>query len=589
MSEEKKFLIRSAGEILGPFSKQEVIDLIKRSQISIFDEVAEPFSIWWYLQDHQDFKKIVYSMDVQTRLTNFITQISGKITNISQTKKTEGEGLTQTNTETLDQTKSQTGDGVKAVGLDVEKKQSADEASFEVLDQPKSSPPSSAKYRSRLESEEAVRIKVSWLVRISWYLVLLFSLSVGVYVIYKEAIVPAQKKQKVRERIQSRGLKFYKAGDHRQALPYFEEADLKNILQEEEKLLLASLFIQEGKIQRASGIVKQLSNDSPSKSTDWFLLQGLLSFFQNNFPEAEKNFNFAKKQKPQLSLLNLALLKWKTGDYKTSVSYLDQLLKIGYERDIVFYLKALNLLFQNQITELVSYIDQEIHLDESSGFIEYKQELYLILAYVHGREGKTEELEKLIQLLLNEDPFFGKEYQYNSFLAVKALNWNVLYPYCQSIFESDPKNNLFNALYGFCHLKVGNLKQGSRYIEQAKNRAPEAPLFLSLYAYLLMLQDRDIQLEQVLALIDYDKLKREDVLPFILRARFFEGKEDWVRALTVWKKLLSFHENHLSALGGVAVANYKLGDTVAGAIYRGRGLREYPHYVRLLPYPDFAF
>ncbi|MCZ0932608.1 MAG: hypothetical protein OXJ52_05595, partial [Oligoflexia bacterium] len=61
-SEDKRFLIRSSGHILGPFFKDEVIDLIKKGKISVFDEVAEPYTIWLYLQDHADFKKIVHSV-----------------------------------------------------------------------------------------------------------------------------------------------------------------------------------------------------------------------------------------------------------------------------------------------------------------------------------------------------------------------------------------------------------------------------------------------------------------------------------------------------------------------------------------------
>ena len=104
---EKRFLIRSAGQILGPYSQEEVVDFIKRGKISIFDEVTEPFSIWRYLQEHQDFKKIVQSMNVQTRLTNALTQISGKIftrtktDTITSTDQTEKLDSLSTNSPTI--------------------------------------------------------------------------------------------------------------------------------------------------------------------------------------------------------------------------------------------------------------------------------------------------------------------------------------------------------------------------------------------------------------------------------------------------------------------------------------------------------
>ena len=126
---EKKFLICSSGYILGPFSKQEVIDLIKIGKISVCDEVAEPFTIWRYLQNHKDFKKTVYSVNIQTRLTNFLTQVSSKITH---TKKTVS---MKTDTQTLKDEKNFSDQGIKTFTLPDIEKQSAPSASFKILDQ----------------------------------------------------------------------------------------------------------------------------------------------------------------------------------------------------------------------------------------------------------------------------------------------------------------------------------------------------------------------------------------------------------------------------------------------------------------------
>ena len=326
---------------------------------------------------------------------------------------------------------------------------------------------------------------------------MVFALSVGAYIFYKEVVTPVQQKKAASEKFQANGLKFYKAGKYEQALPYFEEAYSKGVLQTREKILLASLFVKTDKMQRALSIANELSESSQPKSGNWFLLNGLLSFFQEDFSKAEQYFLSAKKDVTKnLALLNLSLLKRRTKEYDKSLFYLDQLVKNGYERDIVFYLKALNLLSQDKVGELVSYISQEL-LSKQSSLIEYRQKLFLILAYSYMKEQKLEELEKTVRTLLNEDPFFGEEYHYSSFIAIQSLNWATLYPYCRSVFDSDPKNSLLNALYGFCLLKRGHLKQGSKYIEQAKNRELENPLFLSLYAYFLMLQDKDLQLEQV--------------------------------------------------------------------------------------------
>lgn len=584
---DKSFLVRSSGQILGPYSKKEVEDLIRRGKVSIFDEVAEPFAIWRCLQDHQEFKKVVQSIGVQTRLTNFLTQISGKISTISKNTKTEDQTVTETADKTRDtKTLSKVAKGVQ---LDAGEKLSALEVKVKTVDQPAVGKPSTAhvKYHSKIDSEEITKRKISLIVRTVWQTIVIFALLIGGYVLYREIIAPAQQEKTARGEFTAKAMKFYTAGDYKEALPLFEEAYSKDILQEEEKLLLAGLYIHSNKLQRASLTANELSPEALQNSGDWFLLKGLLSFYQKDFRTAEQNFQSAQKQKPQAALLNLSLLKWKTGDYKSSEKYLEQLMKIGYERDVVFYLKALNLLSQNQIGALSSYLNEEVSLNKPASLTEeYKQEFYFMQAYSYLKEQKLEEMKEAIRNLLNEDPFFSQEYQYSPFIALNTLNWQIFQPYCKSIFDADPQNNLLNALYGFCFLKIGRFQQGAKYIEQAKNGAPSDLLFHALSAYLFMLERKDVQLEQALSMIDFEKLKEGQNLPFILKARFLEGQKDWGRALAVWKSLLAISAGHLSGVAGVAVASFQLGDYSTGRVYRDRGLNKYRYHVSLLPYLD---
>ena len=575
---EKKFLIRSSGQITGPFNKEEVIDRIKRGVISVFDEVAEPFTIWQYLQNHRVFEKTVHSMDFQTRLTNFVTQLSGKFSSVSHTGKTGDK--------TIRNGPTQGEPFLSHAELKSSDKQSAQEVKFEVLDQPKKKSQSYGKYVSQKDSEEIIRKKVSSVIKITWQIIAVFALLIGAYIAYKEVFVPIQKKQIVTEELKTEGLKFYKAGNYEKALSYFERAYSRDILLDEEKLLLASFFLQQHKLQKANLILDELLNSFLLKSGDGFLLSGLISFFQEDFSKSEKSFKQALKKKKDTALVNLSILKWRSGNYQQSLFYLDQLVKMGYERNIAFYLTALNLLSKKQFSALINYIKQELLLGQKQGLVmEYQQELYFMLAYSYMQEQRLEELEETVNSLLNEDPFFHTEYKYSSFMAVGGLNWTYFYPYCKSIFNFNSKSNLFNALYGFCYLKTGNFKQGSSYIEQAKNGEPNNPLFLSLYAYLLMLKGENLQSGQALDLIDYDQLKQEQkkqILPFILKARFFEKEKNWARALAAWKDLLFLEAEHLSGMAGVSIMSYRLGDYITFDIYKKRTLDEYPYHVNLL-------
>ena len=584
-SEDKKFLIRSSGHILGPFYKEEVIDLIKKGKISVFDEVAEPYTIWLYLQDHSDFKKIIHSVSMQTRLVNFLSSVSTKITQIS--KKT-GDLTQDTSVEkTVTETKTKEQSIISPQEI-----KSASEAHVEEVKPIQTAVPSKSEYISENESEEIIRNKIAFFVKWSWRVTILGVLIVGAYISYKEFYMPIQQKQILKEQFESRGLKFFKAGDFKSALPYFEKAYSNNLINDDEKVLFVSLLLQQNQTSRAGSIKNELSNSPSLKKTKGLLLDSLLSYYQENLTQfkdqTEHLIKNQDKTAVKIALFNLALFFWETKEYKKSMDYLNQLVMRGYNRNIRSYLTALNLLFQKKIDELEVYITDELSfldLDTNKNFMEeFRQELYLLLAYISLKKQDKQKLSFYITKLLNEDPFLYQDYQYDSFIIKNSLfNWSYFYSYCQEIFNSSPNDNLFKALYGFCYSKANNTKLAFSHIKQAKNSDSQSPLFLSLYGYLIMKDSRDtIELEQIFSEINYKK--NTSPLPLILKARFLENQEEWENALSVWKQLLVLEPNHLSGLAGVAFTNYQLGNIAEGSIYAQKAIEQYSHYSKLLFY-----
>ena len=576
---EKKFLIRSSGQILGPFLKREVIDLIKEGRISSFDEVAEPYTIWLYMEDHSEFKAIITTMDFQTRLTNFVTKVTSSISSKSDsTVKTETGGKHQTKTDTKTLTDR------KNVNLGIQMKKTAKEVEVEVMEKSKLKSP--AKYQSRTNREKNIRKKVNKTIKLVWFSIIFFSLSIGAYIVYKEFIKPFQYKQEIVRQLNTEGRKFYKAGAYKKALFYYEKAYSQNVLQPEDLLSLGGLYFQENKLQKLSLILDEFVKLSVSKTEEWFLLNGLLSFVRDDFTQAEIYFQQAVSGNQVTALLNLSILKWKLRDYKSSLAYLDQVTKEGYERGIVFYLKALNLFFQNKTEEFVNYMDKELLFGtETSILQEFHQELYFMLAYSYLRQGKADQFEDTLKIFFNQDPFLFREYKYSPFMAVQELDWTHFYPYCKSLFDTNPKRSLLKALHGFCYLKAGSLQKGFKLITSAKNKEPQNPLFLSLYAYFFLLKgESSLQAEQVLSLIDYNINRQKQFLPYIIQAYFFEQKKDWGRALISWKSLVSLSPDSISGLAGMGLSYHKLGQPLKADMYKKRGLDRYPYLLRLLSY-----
>lgn len=522
---EHRFLICSSKEILGPYSKEEVIELIKNGSISIFDEVTEPYGIWQYLDSHKEFKKVIRSINVQTRLSNFLTRITDKMTTTGKTKDT----------------KSKT---EETIPLTEKEKALAKETTYNVVKLSKAQKKEVKSYISQKESQQRVRKKINRIVNIIWQAVFGIALLTIGFIGYQIFYLPIQERKQISQDFTEKGSKFYNFGWYEQALPYFEAAYSQGLLKSEDKLSFSTLLMHRNQIQRAIVVKKEISDKSVLEGNQGIMLDGLISFYDEEHSKAEKIFQdiISKSGNDDLAkaaLVNLALLKWTVGQTQESSKSIDALLQKGFDRDVVWYLKALNFLTLNKLEELKTYLEEELALISDSPFVvEFKQELYLLLSYIYMKNNEIQKLKITVNKLLNEDPFLNENYKYDPLIYIQKLSWDHLRPYCKDISNYQKGDNLLQALYAFCLIKTSKLRQAEGVVKAVEKKEPQNPLFLSLYAYLLMSQaEAQEKVEQVFALINYGNLTKDQALPFILQAHFLEKKDLYTVALSVFSTL----------------------------------------------------
>lgn len=89
---ENKWLIKSENRILGPYNFEQVIDLIRKKQISIIDEVRDPETRWLYVRENSEFKVIVDEMrseiDARTEGTKTFQSSASKAVEDTTMQKT---------------------------------------------------------------------------------------------------------------------------------------------------------------------------------------------------------------------------------------------------------------------------------------------------------------------------------------------------------------------------------------------------------------------------------------------------------------------------------------------------------------------
>lgn len=86
---EKKWIIKSENRILGPYSFDQIIDLLQKKQISIIDEIRDPETRWLYVRENKDFKNVVEEIrkeiDARQESTKTYQSSAGTVTTTTAT------------------------------------------------------------------------------------------------------------------------------------------------------------------------------------------------------------------------------------------------------------------------------------------------------------------------------------------------------------------------------------------------------------------------------------------------------------------------------------------------------------------------
>lgn len=89
ISNEKKWLVKSENKILGPYSFDQVEDLLLKKQISLIDEIRDTETRWLYIRENAEFQSV-------------IGDIRQQLENKSEATKTVQSGQSQTGTKPTD-------------------------------------------------------------------------------------------------------------------------------------------------------------------------------------------------------------------------------------------------------------------------------------------------------------------------------------------------------------------------------------------------------------------------------------------------------------------------------------------------------
>ncbi|MFN7906007.1 MAG: tetratricopeptide repeat protein [Pseudobdellovibrionaceae bacterium] len=72
----KEYLVKSSSKVMGPFSEEELVELLIHNQISLLDEIKKPSSRWIYLREDKHFREVIEKVRNQIDQTKEDTESS---------------------------------------------------------------------------------------------------------------------------------------------------------------------------------------------------------------------------------------------------------------------------------------------------------------------------------------------------------------------------------------------------------------------------------------------------------------------------------------------------------------------------------
>ena len=86
---DKKWIVKSENRILGPYTFEQVENLIFKKQISLIDEIRDHQTRWLYIRENPEFKKVIDDVRAQIDAKSDATKTLQSGTSLSGTKPTE--------------------------------------------------------------------------------------------------------------------------------------------------------------------------------------------------------------------------------------------------------------------------------------------------------------------------------------------------------------------------------------------------------------------------------------------------------------------------------------------------------------------
>lgn len=564
MGVDKKWLVKSNDNILGPVEFDIVVDSIFNGDIHLLDEIKGPFERWRPIKDHSLFAAEIEKLKASTYHPRGEHTMTATVDIHTKTDK---------KTQTISGIDDDTGTITPTV-IQSEKYKDEDHDEFYNSDEfnPQQRP---------LKKEPKRR---SPFVFIFTFILMIFG--GAVYLVYDfEQTKLVEQKISAFDQLTDAGMNNLKVGEYEQALKNFTQA--YNISPNDSNLLIemSPVAIQfGGQFHQVQTNIENMMAGNRQKTVNKIghNIIGLSYSYRSKFSEAlvsyDESLVFDKQFLP--AKLNKAFALIKLEKYEQAVTLMREIVGQNRDKAVVhfFYLRALLGLAIDKgdralFSEVLSVADQF-----SQRFYEFKQEVFFLVAVAQGYLIKDpKDMLSYVKNFLKVDFELTNLHVHNPLMDFQSFNWIDFMPMCNQMSQvlDEYHQKLLN---GFCMLKIRRTIEAKNIFEELLSQNNNDGILYSLYASSLLKLDELSQAKNSLGLLSQMDQKMP-LVETILRGCLVAG--DLKCGQVIFKGPHSKHLSLLYSHWGNAMIQLKNDSGGARASVR-EGLKQSPNFAPLL-------
>lgn len=489
----KNWLVKSSTKILGPFTRDEVMVLLIRRQITIIDEVRQPEGRWNYIRENRHFKEVVKTLRYEQDHSKEDTMTSTATIGTNTVTKTETVTIAEDFTRTPVTPEKEPPrlhrlplkDVTPSGGAEVpprpspaaapEKAGSAEKAAAA----PSPSAPATKSYGSL--SDQRVQSKIQKQNALLRGILLMIIASASIF--FALSYLQKGKKQDLNyDQLISSAVRYKEMGLYTFALQNYKKAVSIREPDLETQFQMVFLLINEDR-QSLNGrrvIERALLKEGRTRNEiiDAHLGMALSYMMEGDLRQAEdylqKTLGYDANN--ETAKINQAIILLKKGNYAQALKSFESVSKLDSPSyPLILLCKSIALIETAKTRldpETMVGVENEIKAYlEKSHFL--RKELALLLIYLNQlAQDAVGELEA-VNVFLDEPYNLSRQYVRDLGLDWRNSEWDYLERYCSEIYSSGKGPGSSKAVRAVCLIESNRDVEGVKLLEEAVAQGPK--------------------------------------------------------------------------------------------------------------------